>query len=400
MKQIIPSETKARTVSNIIVVAAGIGMLAVMYYFQPIWAIVQKIFGVITPFLVGGALAFLQLPVVKRVEWFFSKTIFKKKAHPKVSRALATVISLLFLLAIIAAFLGILLPQLVDSVTQLVSLITAFISANAHHLNELLVQWDFIAFEGEELVIGWQKIVSETSNYISFLLDNVMAIGSTIYTTIFQLFIGLITAFYLLMDKERFSAQAKKICYSLMNKDSCESLIYWTRRANHIFAGFISGKILDSAIIGVLCYIGMLAFKWEYPLLISVIVGVTNVIPFFGPFIGAIPSILILLIVNPIHAAWFALFVLALQQLDGNVIGPLILGDYVGISPIWIMISIVIGGGLFGFVGMLVSVPVFALCYAIVRACIESRLKQRGLPIHSSNYINAPEKLGNNNAKK
>ena len=220
-----------------------------------------------------------------------------------------------------------------------------------------------------------------------------MAISSTIYTVVFQLFVGLITAFYLLMDKERFCNQSKKICYATMRRETCESLIYWTRHASHIFAGFISGKILDSIIIGVLCYLGMLLFKMEYALLISVIVGVTNIIPFFGPFIGAVPSILILLIVNPYSALWFAVFILVLQQLDGNVIGPLILGDYVGISPLWIMISIVIGGGLFGFVGMLLSVPVFALIYAIIKALLENRLKKRGLPVHSSCYADAPEKL-------
>ncbi|MBQ9952397.1 MAG: AI-2E family transporter [Clostridia bacterium] len=396
MKKLIPSEMRSRTISNILVVAAGMGMLAVLMYFSSIWSVVTKIMNIIMPFIVGFGLAFLQLPIIKKVEWFLNRFLFRKKPHPKLSRAMGTTFSLLVLLAAVASFLGIMLPQLVDSVKQLVTNISAFITSNVDHLNKLLVQWNFISFEGEELVIAWEKILSETSNYIAFVVDNVLAIGSTIYTTLFQLFVGLITAFYLLMDKERFCAQAKKICYSLMRQDTCESLIYWTRRANHIFSGFIAGKILDSLIIGVLCYVGMLVFKMEYALLISVIVGVTNIIPFFGPFIGAIPSILILLIVNPISAAWFALFILALQQLDGNVIGPLILGDYVGISPLWIMISIVIGGGLFGFAGMLLSVPVFALCYAIVRACIESRLKERGLPIHSSHYTDAPERLDKN----
>lgn len=392
MKKLIPTEQRGRTLSNIIVVAAGMGMLAILIYFEPIWAMISKVIITTQPFLVGFALAFLQLPIVKTVDRFLSRFI----ARPKLTRALSVTASLLVVLAAIAAFLGIMLPQLVESIKQLVASITAFINNNQEHVNSLLVKWDFLSIEGDELVIGWEKIISQTSNYITVVIDNLLAISSTIYTTIFQLFVGLITAFYLLMDKDRFCAQAKKILYSLMRRESCESLIYWTRRANRIFSGFIAGKILDSLIIGVLCYIGMLIFRMEYPLLISVIVGVTNIIPFFGPFIGAIPSILILLIVNPVSALWFAVFILVLQQLDGNVIGPLILGDYVGISPLWIMISIVIGGGLFGFIGMLLSVPVFALGYAIVRAVIESRLKQRGLPIHSSNYRHAPEELNKN----
>ena len=393
MKQIIPSEQKSSTISHIIVVAAGMGMLALLIYFRQLWGWLQTILGVISPFLLGIALAFLEVPIVHRVEGALKKFVFKKKARPRLCRALGATVSLLAVLAMLAAFIGIMLPQLIDSIKQLVNYITAFISNNVDSLNQLLVQWDFIAFEGEDLIIAWDKILAETSDYIAFVVDNVMAISSTIYTVVFQLFVGLITAFYLLMDKERFCNQSKKICYATMRRETCESLIYWTRHASHIFAGFISGKILDSIIIGVLCYLGMLLFRMEYALLISVIVGVTNIIPFFGPFIGAVPSILILLIVNPYSALWFAVFILVLQQLDGNVIGPLILGDYVGISPLWIMISIVIGGGLFGFVGMLLSVPVFAMIYAIIKALLENRLKKRGLPVHSSCYATAPEKL-------
>ena len=162
------------------------------------------------------------------------------------------------------------------------------------------------------------------------------------------------------LDKEHLCAQFKKITYAFVPKETSESLIYWTRRASRIFSGFLSGKIIDSIIIGCLCYLGMLIFNIEYPLLISVIVGITNILPFFGPFIGAIPSILILLIVNPYSALWFGVFIVILQQIDGNIIGPLILGDSVGIEPLWIMISIVIGGGLFGFAGMLRLFHMFA----------------------------------------
>lgn len=396
MKQIIPSEQKARTISNVIVVAAGMGMLALLLYFRQIWASARMVLGVVSPFLIGFGLAFLQVPVVRNVEWFFSKTLLRrcKKPHPRLNRALSTTASLLLVLAVVAAFLVILLPQLVISIKQLVEYITWFVNENANSINEFLKQYglNFFTRQDEQLVIAWEQILGEMTNYIDVLVSNVMAISTRIYQTVFQLFVGIITAFYLLMDKERFCAQAKKVCYATLHRDTCESLIYWTRRANRIFAGFISGKILDSLIIGILCYVGMLIFKIEYAMLISVIVGLTNVIPFFGPFIGAIPSILILLIINPYSALWFAIFILFLQQLDGNVIGPLILGDYVGISPLWIMISIVIGGGLFGFTGMLLSVPVFALLYAIVRALIEGRLKKRGLPISSAAYADIPEK--------
>jgi len=400
MKQIIPSENKPRTISHIIVVAAGMGMLAVLIYFQQIWSVISAVFNTTIPFFVGFGLAFLQLPIIRKVEWVLSRTLFRRKARPKISRAIGALVSLLTIVMAVSAFLTILLPQVIASIESVIGYITNFLRDNVHYVNELLVQYDFIAFEGEELVIGWEKIIAESRNYIEFFVSNLMVISNTIYTTVFQGFVGLITAFYLLMDKERFSAQTKKVCYALFSPETCYSLIYWTRKAGRIFAGFINGKILDSLIIGVLCYLLMLLLKLEYAVLISVIVGVTNIIPFFGPFIGAIPSILILLVVNPFSALTFAILILILQQIDGNIIGPLILGDYVGISSLWIMISIVIGGGLFGFTGMLLSVPVFALAYAYVRALIESRLRKRGLPVPSSEYNNAPERLGNKNAKK
>jgi len=393
MKHLIPEEQRARIVSSVIISAASIGMLAVLVYFQQIWSAFSAVISVTTPFFVGAALAFLQLPIVRKVELFFSKTIMRRKVRKRLSRALATTLSLLTILAFVTVFLVILLPQIITSIQSVIGYITQFIRSNVSTLSSLMVKLDFLAVEGEEIVIAWENILAQASNYITVVLDNVMAISSGIYQTIFQLFIGLITSFYLLMDKERFCAQSKKICYALMKKETCESLIFWTRRASSIFSGFIAGKILDSLIIGVICYIVMLICRMEYSLLISVIVGITNVIPFFGPFIGAIPSILILLIVNPYNALGFAVFILVLQQLDGNVIGPLILGDYVGISPLWIMISIVIGGGLFGFTGMLLSVPVFALIFAIFRAMIETKLKRRNLPIHSSSYVEAPDNL-------
>ena len=226
-------------------------------------------------------------------------------------------------------------------------------------------------------MIAWENVVSQLMNYTSLLVNNLMAISSSIYTLVFQMLVGMIAAFYLLMDREKYCAQVKKLCYGLFKPSTCETLIYWTRRAHKIFSGFITGKILDSMIIGVICYVCMLLFRIEYPLLISVIVGFTNIVPFFGPLIGAIPSALILLLINPLSALWFLVF----------------MGDYVGLSPFFIMLAIMIGSGLFGFAGMLLSVPVFALIYAIVKASTEARLRARNLPTESSAYEKAPENL-------
>ena len=397
MKPWVSEELRAKTRSNIVVVCVGILLTAGLVYFGTIWKTVSKVISVIMPFLIGFGIAFLLLPVVNRVEWFFRKVLFRKKDHPRLSRVLATIIAFLVLLALLAGFFAILLPQLITSIKSILQYIANFVSMNSDRINQLLLKYEFLSIEGEQLVIAWENVVSELMSYTRVLIDNVMAIASGIssgvYAVVFHFLVGLIAAFYLLLDKETFCAQVKKLCYSVFKQPTCETLIYWTRRANKIFAGFITGKILDSLIIGVICYACMLLFRIEYPLLISVIVGLTNIIPFFGPYIGAIPSILILLLVNPMSALWFAVFIIVLQQVDGNVIGPFILGDYVGLSAFWIMGAIVIGGGLFGFAGMLLGVPVFALIYAIVRTLADLRLRKKGLPVESSSYASAPEKL-------
>lgn len=393
MKSLIPQNLKGRTVSNIIVVCVGIVLAATLLHLGSVWETMAAILHTMAPFLIGFVIAFLLLPIVNRVERFFNRTLFRRKAHPRLSRSLATVIAYIVLLALLAGFFAILVPQLITSVKSILQYIANFVSNNRETINQLLLKYEFLSIEGEQLVIAWEKVVSQLMNYTSLVVDNLMAISSSIYTLVFQLFVGMIAAFYLLMEKETFCAQIKKLCYSLFKPATCERLIYWTRRAHKIFAGFITGKILDSLIIGIICYVCMLLFRIEYPLLISVIVGVTNIIPFFGPFIGAIPSGLILLLVNPLSALWFGVFILILQQLDGNVIGPFILGDYVGLSPFWIMLAILIGGGLFGFTGMLLSVPLFALAYAILRAAMENRLREKHLPVESKYYAGAPENL-------
>ena len=397
MKPWITEEMRGRTRSNIVVLVVGAILLASVYYFSSIWSAITTIFNTIMPFLIGFGLLLLPLPVVNRMEWVFNRVFFRRKPHPKLNRALSTAVAVLLLLALLAGFFAIMLPQLITSVKSILQYITNFVTVNQDRIKEFLLKYEFLSIEGEKLVIAWENIVSQTMNYTSFLLNYVKAIAvgvsSGVYSVVIHFLVGLIAAIYLMIDKETFCAQVKKLCYALFKPTTCETLIYWTRRANKIFAGFIVGKILDSAIIGVLCYICMLIFRIEYPLLISVIVGVTNIIPFFGPFIGAIPSILVLLLVNPISALWFAVFILILQQLDGNVIGPFILGDYVGVSAFWIMIAIVIGGGLFGFAGMLLGVPVFGTAYAILRSVIDVRLKKKNLPTPSSAYADAPEGL-------
>lgn len=407
MKSPIPEKMRGRTVSNIIVVCVGIVVAAAVLHIDRLLAVLRAITRTAMPVLLGFGIAFVMLPSVNRLEKGFAKLLSRRKPHPKLCRALALVIAYVVLLALVAGFFAIVVPQIVRSLRSVVSIVSNAIPRSTRELNDLLERSTLLQRLGidiEQVMEFWQTLsgqltdrISELTTYTSVLLNNVIAIAgsisSSVYNVLFHALVGLIASVYMLMDRERFCAQAKKVCYATMKRSTCETLIYWTRRAHQIFAGFINGKIVDSLIIGVLCYVCMLIFGIEYPLLISVIVGVTNVIPFFGPYIGAIPSILFLLLVNPVSALWFLVFIIILQQLDGNVIGPLILGDHVGLSAFWIMLAIIVGGGLFGFAGMVLSVPTFALIYAIVRTVIDKRLREKGLPEATDSYVSAPEDL-------
>jgi len=382
--------------SRILVVAFGISFAALILYFKHVWGFIETLFSLATPFIVGFALAFLLGPVQRKTELFFNFCLCRKKPHRKLARLLSTTCAILFFGLLVYAFIMILLPQVISSIESIIGYGSAFLRDNKEWLNQLLIRFDFLNVDGDELVVAWENIVTTLSGNISLLVDNLFVISKGIVNVVFDLLVSIITAFYILMDKDHIAAQIKKIGYSIIKRDTMGELVFWTRQANHIFAGFISGKILDSAIIGVICYVGMLVFKMEYPVLISLVIGVTNIIPFFGPFIGWAPCALILLLVNPISAAWFTLFILFLQQLDGNVIGPHILGDSVGVSALSIMIAIVIGGGLFGFAGMLLGVPVYALGYAFFRTLVYKNLEKKDLPTDTNEYFTAPETLKEN----
>ena len=206
-----------------------------------------------------------------------------------------------------------------------------------------------------------------------------VGIGVLSVVTVFKnLIIGIIVAVYLLAARRKFVRQARLILYSIAKPRWADAIVTEVQYADKMFGGFINGKILDSAIIGLLCYLVCVIVKFPSALLVSVIIGVTNVIPFFGPFIGAVPATLLILIQSPIKAIWFVLFVLVLQQLDGNVIGPKILGNTTGLSSFWVLFSILLFGGLWGFVGMIVGVPLFAVIYDIIKKLVFHGLRRNG----------------------
>ena len=346
-----------------------------IYRFQGFGDAISKLTGILMPFIYGAVIAYLLKPVCNCVENFLRRLLPEKMGT--VANMLAVTISLLFGILVVYALIMMIVPQLITSVT------TLYYTAR-NNLNDF-VDWA----SHQEIIASNQKLLDfiETSyDNLQDTLDNLVrtklvpsmqsllsgaALGVMSFVTFLKnIVIGLIVSVYLLASRKKFGQQGKLILYSLVKPRWANLIMEEIRYADRMFGGFINGKILDSAIIGVLCYIACLIFKFPSALLVSVIIGVTNVIPFFGPFIGAIPATLLILIQNPIKALWFVLFVLVLQQVDGNIIGPKILGNTTGLSSFWVLFAILLFGGLWGFVGMIIGVPLFAVIYDVIKKLV------------------------------
>ena len=370
---------------------AGFGAIALsiiffffIYRYEGFGDAVSTLTGILMPFIYGTAIAYLLKPVCNTIEAFLRRFI-PEKWNGLIS-ALSIAATILFGLLVIYALLMMIIPQLVSSVTALYYTAQANITKFVRWANHV----EFVEsnqFINDALNSAYRALNVNLDNLDSWIKSNLMpsmqnivsgvGIGVlSVVTWVKNLVIGIIVAVYMLASRKRFVQQAKLILYSLLKPRWAELIIEEVKYADKMFGGFINGKIMDSAIIGVLCYIGCMIFKFPSALLVSVIIGVTNVIPFFGPFIGAVPATLLILIQDPIKALWFILFVLVLQQLDGNVIGPKILGNTTGLSSFWVLFAILLFGGLWGFVGMIIGVPLFAVIYDVVKKLVIHGLRR------------------------
>lgn len=354
--------------------------------YKSVTSVISSIMSALSPVFVGCAFAFLMIPMYNRTERLLKKTVFRKKDHPRLCSGIAAITCMLIITAVIISLFFMLIPRLVQSVQTLLSNAKPFYDRYYPVVNDWLKQLGILMDDGDALKLLWDTIVSEVSNVTSFVVNNLLTVSTIVYQLVYNIFVGLVAMFYLLFEKEQITATFKKITYAFLKNERADTLIQWTHRTNELFANFIRGKLLDSLVIGIITFFVSLLINRSYAMLIAIIVGVTNIIPFFGPFIGAIPCVLILLMIDPMQALWIAIAILVIQQIDGNVLGPKILGDKVGISPLWIMISILVGGKLFGFVGMLLGVPVFALIYAIVQALGDERLRSKNMPVQTEKY--------------
>ena len=346
-----------------------------IYRFDGFGDAISTLTGILMPFIYGAVIAYLLKPVCNTIEAFLRRFIPEKMKG--LINALSVTFTILFGLLLIYALCMMIIPQLITSVTTLYYTAQANITKFMYWANHL----EFIEKNEQIMELLNSAYAALNTNLDTWIkntllpsMQNILsgaALGVlNVVVVLKNLIIGIIVAVYMLASRKRFVQQGKMVLYSVVKPRWASLITEEVKYADRMFGGFINGKILDSAIIGLLCYIGCLIFKFPSALLVSVIIGVTNVIPFFGPFIGAIAATLLILIQSPIKALWFVLFVLVLQQLDGNIIGPKILGNTTGLSSFWVLFAILLFGGLWGFVGMIVGVPLFAVIYDVIKKLV------------------------------
>jgi len=357
----------------------------------------KTVVSTVSSVLYGVVMAFLMAPVYDRisawVEEILSSFFPKWKKSGKWAKFIATLACLIILIFVIFALIMMIIPELVNSITNVIGYAPDGMSNLENWLKDILNKNPDL----EKLVIGNYQDISErvsdiaTTNVLPNVNTYIKNLSSGVINALgvlVNIIIGMMVMMYLLNMKTTLSSQAKKIVYSMAGVKIGNEIVTEARYIKNMFEKFIVGKIIDSIIIGIINYFFMVIIHMPYALLISVVVGVTNVIPFFGPFIGAIPSIVLLLLVSPFTALQFAVWILVLQQVDGNIIGPKILGQTTGLPSFWVLFSILLFGGLFGIVGMIIAVPTWAIIYRTISRVSEHFLRKKGLEPDSGSYVN------------
>ena len=396
------------------VIAASLCLFFLLFHMKEVTGFLNTIGGILRPIFMGAVIAFLLLPVHRNILKFLLAMTSDRKKEDRRNLAflnlMAIILSLALAVFLIYLLLAMVIPQVYESIVGLIQAIPDYIEVVQGWLQTFfednpdiqasvmsiynssaasLEQWlnsDILPkLESSSSALDWLR--KDVMPNLTGVVAGVSGMVVGLLVLVKDLLIALIVSVYLLARKDIFAAQGKKIVYSLFRTDVADLMIGEARNAYKIMSGFINGKLLDSLLIGIICLVCCNILKFPYPALIAVIVGVTNIIPFFGPFIGAIPCGLLIFLVNPLQAVYFAIFILVLQQFDGNILGPKILGDSTGLASFWVLFSILLFGGLFGFAGMVLGVPVFAMIYSVISRMVAYGLRSRNLPQETKDYM-------------
>ena len=368
-------------VTGIVIVLVALAGYFLVSHAGSIGSFFRKVLKILMPFVWGFAIAYILSPLCNKIEGFFNKHCPKRK---KMGKPLSILFSLLFALLIVAALLILVIPSLAKSIIQIATALPGQISAAVEKLSEFLenypnlqAAWDSASAKAVEYISSWLE-----TDLLSTAQTVISSLGTTfasVFVAFKNIFFGILISVYLLASRKKFARQATLVVQGIFPERWVKIIMEEVHYADKMFNGFFVGRIIDSAIIGVICFIFTTICRFESAVLVSVVVGVTNIIPFFGPYIGAIPCALLLLLENPLHCLIFIIFIIVLQIIDGNLIGPHILGQTTGVSSFWVLFSIMLFGGLWGLIGMIIGVPLFAVIYDIVKKLVYKGLEKHGV---------------------
>ena len=383
------------------VIAASIVLYMILHRWSVVASVIALIFKSLRPITYGLILAYLLNPLMNMIEKTMAipamNALLKKRKDKarSLARAFSIVLTWTTAFLFVLAIVDLVVPELYKSIEALVLSLPSYADKAFTLANDLLNQNPEILDFFKESINGFTTDITEIIQKVKEIMPNVNSLITGVSSglfdgikVIFNLFVGIIVSIYILKDKEKFTAKYKKLLYSTMSEKKVNNIIALSRLTHDKFGNFITGKIFDSIIIGILCFIILNIFNIPYSALVSVVVGVTNVIPFFGPFLGAIPSSILILFANPIKCIPFIIIIIALQQFDGNILGPKILGNSIGLSSFWVMFAILIGSGLFGVWGMVCAVPIFAVVYVLVSDGCRNSLIKKGFNYSSKDFEN------------
>lgn len=373
----------------LLIIAITMLMILAIINIRGIKASVGELLRVLSPVIWGFVIAFLLNPIMKNLEKFLYRYIFKKKSRSKLVRTISITVTCIVFVTMIAGLLYVVIPELINSVTTIFDNITIWAEQISTWITKLFKNNAKIQDALLKKLNDYTKDLTSIFTTLKPVIENIQSGAIGFLSFVKNFLLGFIVSVYLLASKETLIAQAKKIIIACFKKPTCERIFSISSQTNKVFSGFLIGKIIDSIIIGLITFILMTILQMPYTIMISVIVGVTNIVPFFGPFIGAIPSAMLILLSSGSfkEVVIFSIMILCIQQFDGNILGPSILGSSTGLPAIWVLISLFVGGGLFGFAGMVLAVPTCAVIYDLTRTYVSNRLKAKKMPVATADYI-------------
>ena len=372
-------------VSNMWYIVALVAIIAIIFLMIANWGVVLAVIGkfltILMPFILGFFFACFINPLVKRVHSLLNR--MKPGKGAKIKKAFSVIISYAVVIGVITVLLIYIIPQIKASIGELGNTIQDGYQYMITHQKELNEKIPFIGLGGGIEYIkefAYKKIMSNGTEIIPYVYH----VSSSLLTTSYNVLMGLVISIYIILDMKKLKRSARKVVYALSPKKKEQEVWETMKQCSHIFNGFLIGKMIDSLIIGILCLIAMSILKLPYALLLSLIVCITNMIPYFGPIIGAIPGVMIYLFIDIRYAFIFALMILILQQFDGLYLGPKILGDQTGIKPLWVIFGITVGGAYFGVMGMFLGVPVVAVIMYLLQLFLDKKLKKKNISTFDS----------------